>query len=154
MFGVWKTPRTTAARMLPQGLLNSICRAISSAAIHRQHVSARRGDQLAGSTISSHQLTAEIGRDLTAVEAGMVRQTAAIMLRCEQQQAAVVRGELSSTDELIRLASEARRLIASLKRVAAVAEVTDVPWSPLRSQIASHDAPVDAALTETEETAS
>jgi hypothetical protein len=36
--------------------LNSICRAISSGAIHRQHVSARRADQLAVSTISSLNL--------------------------------------------------------------------------------------------------
>jgi hypothetical protein len=117
-----------------------------AARIRSPRGSARRFNNLVA------QFTAEIARDLTAVEAGMIRQAAAILLRCEQQQAAVVRGELASTDELIRLASEARRIIASLKRVAVVAEATGTPpWSPLRAALARSQQQA-AVAAETEET--
>jgi hypothetical protein len=53
---------------------------------------------------------------LSTAELGMVRQAAAITLRAEQLQAAIVRGEPVLADELIRLSSEARRILSSLRR--------------------------------------
>jgi hypothetical protein len=53
---------------------------------------------------------------LSAAELGMVRQAAALTLRAEQLQAAIVRGEPVIADELIRLSSEARRILSSLRR--------------------------------------
>jgi hypothetical protein len=54
--------------------------------------------------------------DLSPAELGMVRQAAAITLRAEQLQAAICRGELVLTDELVRLGSEARRMLATVSR--------------------------------------
>jgi hypothetical protein len=53
---------------------------------------------------------------LSNAELGMVRQAAAITLRAEQLQAAIVRGEPVLADELIRLSSEARRVLSGLRR--------------------------------------
>jgi hypothetical protein len=46
----------------------------------------------------------------------MVRQAASLMLRCEQEQARVVRGEPVNEDALVRLSSEARRILSALRR--------------------------------------
>jgi hypothetical protein len=51
---------------------------------------------------------------LTAAEHEMVRQAAAMMLRAEQLQAAIVSGEPVDPDELIRVTSEMRRAIRLL----------------------------------------
>jgi hypothetical protein len=56
------------------------------------------------------------GSALSPAELGMVRQAAAITLRAEQLQAAIVRGEPVLADELIRLSSEARRILSGLRR--------------------------------------
>jgi hypothetical protein len=53
---------------------------------------------------------------LSTAELGMMRQAAAITLRAEQLQAAIVRGEPVLADELIRLSSEARRILSSVRR--------------------------------------
>jgi hypothetical protein len=55
------------------------------------------------------------GLDLSPAELGMIRQAAAITLRAEQLQAAVVLDQPVLTDELVRLSSEARRIISSLR---------------------------------------
>jgi hypothetical protein len=84
------------------------------------------------------QFTREVGRELLAGEREMVRQAAAIMLRAEQLQAGLVKGEPVNPDELIRLSSEARRALrtikASVKKPGALP--TPLPWSPLRSALA------------------
>jgi hypothetical protein len=61
-------------------------------------------------------LTADFGRNPTPYQAGLIRQAAALLLRCEQQQAAVVRGVVVSADELVRLSSEARRIMSGLSK--------------------------------------
>jgi hypothetical protein len=53
---------------------------------------------------------------LSPAELGMVRQAAAMTLRAEQLQAAIVRGEPVLADEMIRLSSEARRVLAGLRK--------------------------------------
>jgi hypothetical protein len=45
----------------------------------------------------------------------MVRQAAVLMLRSEQLQAAVIRGDPVNDDQLIRLSSEARRAVDALR---------------------------------------
>jgi hypothetical protein len=79
-----------------------------------------------------------VGRDLLAGEREMVRQAAAIMLRAEQLQAGLVKGEPVNPDELIRLSSEARRALRIIKASAMKPEAlpTPLPWSPLRAALA------------------
>jgi hypothetical protein len=55
------------------------------------------------------------GGTLSAVDAGLVRQAAALSLRIEQLQAAIVSGEPVNNDETVRLSSEHRRILASLR---------------------------------------
>jgi hypothetical protein len=64
------------------------------------------------------ELTAEAGgaEGLSAADRSAIRQAATIMLRAEQVQAAIVRGEAVDSDTLIRLSSEARRVLAGLRR--------------------------------------
>jgi len=56
----------------------------------------------------------EVGGTLSELERGLVRQAAAVSLKCELMQEALVRGEKTNTDELIRLSSEARRVMAAI----------------------------------------
>jgi hypothetical protein len=51
---------------------------------------------------------------LTALERELVRQAAAMVLRAEQLQAGLVRGEPVDPDELIRVTSEMRRAVKAL----------------------------------------
>lgn len=85
------------------------------------------------------------GRELLMVERELVRQAAAIMLRAEQLQAGIVRGEPIDPDELIRLSSEGRRVLRSIKAgVKQEAPLTPL-WSPLRARIT---APLPASKPE------
>jgi hypothetical protein len=63
-------------------------------------------------------LVAEQGRELSISEIGLIRSVAALLVRSEELQAAAVRGEDVDADELIRTASEARRLLSSLRKPA------------------------------------
>jgi hypothetical protein len=66
-----------------------------------------------------HDLTKEhVGKDapLTTGEHNLVRQAAALVLRAEQLQSRLVRGEPVDEDLLIRLSSEGRRILANLAR--------------------------------------
>jgi hypothetical protein len=74
------------------------------------------------------------GRELLTVEREMVRQAAAIMLRTEQLQAGIVKGEAINPDELIRLSSEARRVLRSIKAGVKQEAPPALPWSPLRAR--------------------
>jgi hypothetical protein len=58
--------------------------------------------------------TAEIGGTLTESESGLVRQAAALALRCEQLQAAIVRGEPVDDDLLVRISGTAKRLLGAI----------------------------------------
>jgi hypothetical protein len=76
------------------------------------------------------------GRGLLTAESEMVRQAAAIMLRAEQLQAGIVQGEPIDPDELIRLSSEGRRVLRSIRAGAKPeASPPSPPWSPLRARI-------------------
>ena len=57
---------------------------------------------------------AEIGGTLSESETGLVRQAAALALRCEQLQAAIVRGEIVDDDLLIRISGTAKRLLGAI----------------------------------------
>jgi hypothetical protein len=61
-------------------------------------------------------LTADIGGDLTEAERLTVRSAAALAIRAEVLQAAIVRGEDVSPDDAVRLANASARLLAVLKR--------------------------------------
>jgi hypothetical protein len=58
--------------------------------------------------------TTEIGGTLTESESGLVRQAAALALRCEQLQATIVRGEAVDDDLLVRISGTARRLLGTI----------------------------------------
>jgi len=58
--------------------------------------------------------TSEIGGDLTESESGLVRQAAALALRCEGLQAAIVRGEAVDDDLLVRISGTAKRLLGAI----------------------------------------
>jgi len=57
---------------------------------------------------------AEAGGPLTEVERGLIRQAAALTLRSEEMQAAIVRGDDIDNDALIRISGEARRILSSI----------------------------------------
>ena len=56
----------------------------------------------------------EAGDDLTETERSMIRSAAAMTLQSETLQAQLARGEPVSSDMVIRLASEARRILAPI----------------------------------------
>lgn len=70
---------------------------------------------------------AEIGGELTAIDKALLGQAAALVVRSEQIQAAIVAGETAATDEAVRLASESRRILITLKAKAAKNRPTVVP---------------------------
>jgi hypothetical protein len=57
----------------------------------------------------------EVGAELTEPEKALVRQISSLQLRIEQLQGRIVLGEDVSADEVIRLSSEHRRLLTSLR---------------------------------------
>jgi hypothetical protein len=64
-------------------------------------------------------ITLEQNRELTVSEIGLVRSVAALLVRGEDLQGRAVRGEPIDADQLVRTASEARRLLAILGKRAA-----------------------------------
>jgi hypothetical protein len=73
---------------------------------------------------------------LTATERELLRQAAAMSLRAEQLQAAVVNGEQVDGDELIRLSGEARRILTTLRKRAPEQQ----RYVPLRERLAAEAA--------------
>src|SRR5271167_2328932 len=73
-----------------------------------------------GSVRRFNELTVLFARELgitpTTAEREQLRQAAALVLRAEQLQHAIIRGEQVATDELIRLSSESRRVLAGLRK--------------------------------------
>jgi hypothetical protein len=58
--------------------------------------------------------TAEIGGSLSESELGLVKQSAALALRCEQLQAAIIRGEEVDDDLLVRISGTSKRLLGAI----------------------------------------
>jgi hypothetical protein len=82
-------------------------------------------------------LTTEAGGASGLAESSTVRQCAAIMLRAELLQSAIVAGEDVDNDILIRLSSEVRRLMASLRK-----QSQPRAHIPLRERLAAEAAEV------------
>jgi hypothetical protein len=63
-------------------------------------------------------LAADVGGldGLGAADIALVRQAAASVMRAEQLQAAIAKGETVDPDELIRLSNTSRRLLASIQK--------------------------------------
>jgi hypothetical protein len=61
-------------------------------------------------------LIAEHGSEPTISELSTIRAAAALIVKGEQLQCAIVRGDSVAADEVVRLSSEARRLLAGLQR--------------------------------------
>jgi len=57
---------------------------------------------------------AEIGKELSEAEKGLVKQAAALTLQAEQMQADIVNGKPVDSDVLIRISGTAKRLIAEI----------------------------------------
>jgi hypothetical protein len=91
------------------------------------------------------ELALDLGFELTAVtlaERGVLHQCATLMLQVELAQDTLVRGDgIIDPDVCIRLSSEARRLLAGLRKRAGKQESppssppSSLPWSQLRSRI-------------------
>jgi hypothetical protein len=58
---------------------------------------------------------AELGYQLTEADRVMIKQAATLSLQGEHLEAAIVSGSLVDSDDLIRVSSEARRIIATLR---------------------------------------
>jgi hypothetical protein len=72
------------------------------------------------------ELAREHGGELSVVELGLIRSAAALTVKAEELQAGIVRGDAVDVDELVRLSSEARRVLQSLrKRAPAAATSTE-----------------------------
>jgi hypothetical protein len=56
----------------------------------------------------------EAGGDPTETERALIRQAAAMVLTAETLQSAMVRGDVVNADDVIRLSSEARRILAPI----------------------------------------
>lgn len=95
-----------------------------------------------GSIRRFNDLVIQFARDLggvdllTAAERELLRQAAAMSLRAEQLQAAVVQGEQVDGDELIRLSGEARRILTTLRKRAPEQQ----RYVPLRERLAAEAA--------------
>jgi hypothetical protein len=57
---------------------------------------------------------AEIGGDLSETEQAMIKTAASLAIQAEMMQADIVNGKPSNTDDLIRLSSEVRRILAEI----------------------------------------
>jgi len=87
---------------------------------------------------------AELGAGpLSAVDREMVRQAAAIALRAEELQTAIVAGHDVDTDDVVRLSSECRRILAGLKAKADKSKPTGPTFQEFVSSLAAEgtDAP-------------
>lgn len=93
------------------------------------------------------ELALDFGLDLKAVtlaERGVLHQLGTLLLHIEVSADQLVGGAVVDADVCIRLTSEARRLLAGLrKRAGRDAPLrTAPPWSPLRSRINAPAAPL------------
>jgi hypothetical protein len=93
------------------------------------------------------ELAADLGFSPDAVtlsERGSLHQAATLLLQVELAQDQLVGGAALDSDTVIRLSSEARRLLAGLRSRGASQATETPPWSPLRSSLAKATSePVD-----------
>jgi hypothetical protein len=75
---------------------------------------ARRYRDLISELTREHEQGGE--RALTGTDLALVRQCAGLMVRCEQEQSRIVRGESANEDALIRMSGEVRRILSALRR--------------------------------------
>ena len=84
------------------------------------------------------ELAHDLGFDLarvSLVERGILHQCATLLLQVELAQDTLVRGDaVIDPDVCIRLSSEARRLLAGLRKRVGPRQA-EPPWSPLRARI-------------------
>ena len=99
------------------------------AGVDGRSASARRFRDLVADLTTEHAGD----RDLSTAETGAIRQAAALLLRAEQLQVAIVKGETVDSDTLIRLSGEARRALDVLKKRGAKGK----PHIPLRERLAA-----------------
>jgi hypothetical protein len=128
------TPELPAKRSKPPRLVPAVVRKDR----HRRTTLARRR--------RLNQLIRELARDLgfdlvamTLSERGVVHQCATLLLQLEVSQDALVRGAVVDPDTTIRLSSEARRLLAGLRKRSGSPDgpsPSAPPWSPLRASLA------------------
>src|SRR5262249_39332020 len=64
------------------------------------------------------QFAAELGGELTAADREVIRQAAVMQMHVEKLQASILRGEAVLSDELVRLSSESRRVLGTLREKA------------------------------------
>jgi hypothetical protein len=81
-------------------------------------------------------LTDEIGGNPTELERALIKQAAALTLKSEALQAAIVRSEDVDPDALIRLSGEIRRVMSSLKVKASKRDAAD-PVAELQGYLAA-----------------
>jgi hypothetical protein len=90
--------------------------------------------------VSWHAISASISARLTLAERSVLRQSAILLLQIEVAQDALVRGDaVIDPDVCIRLSSEARRLLAGLRKRVGPRQA-EPPWSPLRARLAASSA--------------
>jgi hypothetical protein len=79
-----------------------------------------------------HAYKAEIGGDLSQTEMAMIKTAASLAIQAELMQADIVNGKMVDSDDLVRLSSEARRLVdaiaekAGKRKPAAVQTIDDL----------------------------
>jgi hypothetical protein len=92
------------------------------------------------------EFASEVGTPLSPIDRVLVGQAAALALRSEQLQTAIVSGQSADTDEAVRLASESRRILVALKGKAGQRAETQ---SELDRYLAKHyGAPEDSEAAE------
>jgi hypothetical protein len=98
------------------------------------------------------ELAADLGFNYAAVtwaERGTLHQAATLLLQIERAQDQLVGGALIDSDTVIRLSSEARRLLGTLRSRYEVAG--SPPWSPLRAALARSQQRADVEIAGTDE---
>jgi hypothetical protein len=99
------------------------------------------------------ELARDLGFDIQAVtraEQAVLQQAATLLLQVEISQAELVGEGTVSPDTVIRLSSEARRLLAGLRTRAGqdAARQSPRPWSPLRARIHAKAVPAEPEVVE------
>jgi hypothetical protein len=92
--------------------------------------------------------SAELGDVLTEPDLALVKQVASLQLKIEQMQGLIIEGRDVSADEIIRLSSEHRRLLATLKGKADKAK--PAPDDALQRYLAERHSQPDEAPAEPE----
>jgi hypothetical protein len=120
--------------------------------VDRRTSAARRFRDVMANLVREHSGGEGVGT-LSTVEFGLIRQAAAMTVQAEKLQTLVASGKRVKADELIRLSSEARRLMAALRRrkrepaatTTTLAQHLAEPAKRPRVEIADDDEPADRA---------